>query len=61
MDLLDWFLNGALLGQARGYDRTKTGRPYGFDEFNEDIKKVSSSISTITKSVKDLSSLSHNK
>lgn len=57
MNVMDWFLNGALLGQARGYDRTKTGRPYGFDEFNEDIKKASSSISTIGKTVKELSSL----
>ena len=40
MSIGDFFLNGGFLGMLRGYDHRRAGRPYGFEEFEEDIPKV---------------------
>jgi len=36
-----FFLNGGLFGVLRGFDHKEEGRPYGFEEFGEDVQKAS--------------------
>lgn len=35
-----FMLNGGILGVLRGYNYEKEGRPYGFEEMNEDLEQV---------------------
>ncbi len=46
MGFMDFFLNGGLMGAARGFDHEEEGRPYGFAEFREDVPAAIETIST---------------
>ena len=41
MGIKAFIFNGGILGAIRGYDHEKEGRPYGFEEFSEDMDQVS--------------------
>lgn len=46
MGFMDFFLNGGLMGAARGFDHEEEGRPYGFEEFSEDVPRAINTINT---------------
>lgn len=43
-EFFDFIKNGGLFGMMRGFDSSKEGHPYSFDEFSEDITKCSNCV-----------------
>lgn len=48
MGFMDFFLNGGLMGAVRGFDHEEEGRPYSFQEFEEDFPRAINTINTVS-------------
>ena len=56
MGFMDFFLNGGLMGAVRGFDHEEEGRPYSFQEFEEDVPRAINTINIARGALDSLSS-----
>ena len=49
--ILDFVMNGGLVGAMRGFDHNKEGHCYSFNELAEDVQSISDSTGKISQSM----------